>query len=429
MKIGPYEVVRKLGAGGMSEVYEVENPRLATRCALKIYSYPKDDKEVRERFLVEGKLLAKLNHPRVVKVIDIAEDEATKRPYFVMDLITDPDGEPRTLAQLKPGEADENAVARWYDDMRDALAYIHSQGVVHRDLKLQNVMIGPDGHAILTDFGISRIFDPHGDGKTVIDAVQTIFSVRNGSTPVMGSIGYMAPEVEMGAQATEKSDWYALGVITYRLLTGMWCDARTNIAEEVSTYNPVWKRILPKLLHSNPEGRECPSFAEEQQAEMERREAAFEEKWLKEKARGHFARHLARYLAAFTFIGVIASGLMLWHQAAQIKTLEKQLAIPAFEDLFEIPEEAGDEETDTMPSIEQFRGAMLDALIITHDIFADLKSGVITKSKARIELNRLRVMARRDETALFAGLPDSYTPSDEIQALLILITNATKKLK
>ena len=433
MKIGEYEVIRKLGAGGMSEVYEVENPRLATRYALKMYSYPKDDKEVRERFLVEGKLLAKLNHPRVVKVVDIDEDAATGRPFFVMDLVTDPDGQTRTLAQLKPGEADEETVARWYDDMRDALGYIHAQGVIHRDLKLQNVMIGPDGHAILTDFGISRIFDPQGDGKTVIDAVQTIFSVRNGATPVMGSIGYMAPELEMGAQATEKSDWYALGVITYRLLTGMWCDARTDIAEEVATYDPVWKRILPKLLHSNPEGRECPSFADEKRAETERREFALEEKWRKEKARGHFARHIARYLAAAVAIGVIGGSLAFWRQSVKFDSiyaaLEAQRAIPAFDDIFEIPEEAGEEETDSMPSIEQFRGAMVDALVITHDLFADLQSGVINTAKARIELNRLRLMARRDEASLFAGLPDTYSPSDETQALMILLSNAAKKMK
>ena len=192
------------------------------------------------------------------------------------------------------GEADEETIGRWYDDIRDALAYIHGKGVIHRDLKLQNVLIGPDGHAVLTDFGISRVFDPAGGRNTVVDTVQTLIGIRDGKKTVMGSVGYMAPEVEMGVAATERSDWYALGVIAYRLLTGTWCDARTDVAEMLETYDPVWRRIIPKLLHANPEGRECLSYAEEKAADVERRLARLEEKCAREKTRGHRARHVAR---------------------------------------------------------------------------------------------------------------------------------------
>ena len=92
LRIGPYKSVRLLGKGGMSEVYEVENTRLGSRHALKLFTYEKDDPEVRERFQTEGRLLARLNHPRIVKVTDFGTDEASGKPYFVMDLVLNAHG-------------------------------------------------------------------------------------------------------------------------------------------------------------------------------------------------------------------------------------------------------------------------------------------------------------------------------------------------
>ena len=274
----------------MSEVYEVERPLTGSRHALKLFAYPKEDAQVRERFETEGRLLAKLNHPRIVKVTDIGFDAGCGKPYFVMDLVLDPNGEVKTLGDVPDGEADEETVGMWYEDIRAGLAYIHANGVVHRDLKLQNVMVGPDGHVVITDFGVSKIFDPTGQDVTVVDPVQTIVRMREGRSLVMGSLGYMAPEVEMGMPASPKSDWFALGVMAYKLLTGMWCDAKTDVSGTLDAYDPVWKRIIPKLLHSNPEGRECLSYAEEKSRDHAALEVEWENRWLAEKARGHFAR-------------------------------------------------------------------------------------------------------------------------------------------
>ena len=311
MKIGQYETIRLLGKGGMSEVYEAENPRLGSRHALKLFTYEKDDPEVRERFQVEGRLLARLNHPRIVKVTDFGTDETSGKPYFVMDLVLNERGEMQLLSDVQPGTVDEETVGKWYDDLREGLAYIHAHGVIHRDLKLQNVLIGPDGHAVLTDFGISKVFDAKGDGAKIVDTLNTIVKMREGRSLVMGSIGYMAPELEMGVAASPQSDWYALGVIVYRLLTGTWCDARTDVVETLETYDPIWKRILPKLLHSNPNGRECLSYADEKRADRERTELEFEERWLREKSRGHRARHVARYVAVAALVLGIA-GAFVW---------------------------------------------------------------------------------------------------------------------
>ena len=144
--IGGLKLIRLVGKGAMSEVFEAENLRLGSRHAVKLYAYPKEDQDVRRRFEVEGRLLAKLDHPRIVKVTDIGIDEASGRPYFVMNLVTDANGKVVSLADIPSGEVDEMMVGRWYDDIRDGLAYIHGKGVVHRDLKLQNVLLGPDGH-------------------------------------------------------------------------------------------------------------------------------------------------------------------------------------------------------------------------------------------------------------------------------------------
>ena len=325
-KIGPYEVARLLGKGGMSEVYEVENPRLGSRHALKLFTYEKDDPEVRERFTVEGKLLARLNHPRIVKVTDFGTDEASGKPYFVMDLVLNERGEMQLLSDVEPGTVDEEKVGQWYDDLREGLGYIHANGVIHRDLKLQNVLIGPDGHAVLTDFGISKIFDAKGDGVQIVDTVRTLVKVREGRSLVMGSLGYMAPELEMGVAASPQSDWYALGVIIYRLLTGTWCDARTDVVGTLETYDPVWKRIIPKLLHSNPNGRECLAYADEKRVDRERSEFEAEERWLREKGRGHRARHFARYIAVVALLLVLTVVVMRRLESTDKRLLRVELA-------------------------------------------------------------------------------------------------------
>ena len=402
-KIGPYETVRLLGKGGMSEVYEVEDPRLGSRHALKLFTYEKDDPDVRERFLVEAKLLARLSHPRIVKVTDFGTDEASGKPYFVMDLIGNERGEMQLLSDVEPGTADEETVGRWYDDLREGLAYIHANGVIHRDLKLQNVLIGPDGHAVLTDFGISKIFDAKGDGAKIVDTVNTIVKMREGRSLVMGSLGYMAPELEMGVAASPKSDWYALGVIVYRLLTGTWCDARTDVTGTLETYDPVWRRIIPKLLHSNPQGRECLSYADEKRADREKFEFEAEERWLREKSRGHLARHVARYagvLAGLLLLVVVFGGRKYCadHEIWRLKMQSGGYAglVPGFDELFSVPPEAKTEEVVddngkvTMPSREEFNVARVDALVLTYDTIDGLKSGKLALDVGIRKLESIR---------------------------------------
>ena len=446
MTIGKYETVRLLGKGGMSEVYEAVDPRLGTRHAVKLFAYDKDDPDVRRRFESEGRLLAKLSHPRIVKVTDFGTDAACGKPFFVMDLILDESGERRSLADVEPGSVDEETVGRWYDDIREGLAYIHSNGVVHRDLKLQNVLVGPDGHAVITDFGVSKIFDAKGDGKTVVDVLNTIVKMREGRSLVMGSIGYMAPELEMGVAASPQSDWYALGVITYRLLTGTWCDARTDISSALETYDPVWKRILPKLLHANPQGRECLSYADEKRSDRETFEFESEERWLKAKSRGHVARHVARYVSGIAVLLAIAFAWQTrdFHVQREVWKLKLQNAgvrpdVPSFDDLFRVPSAArGDDQYDdsgdlVMPSRNAFEAARLDALVLTHSTLASLISGDITIEKAKADFEAIR--ERLDDDSVDSPFDNlrfgdtDYIQAGDNESLRMLFDSAIEKLQ
>ena len=446
MNIGGYEVIRTLGKGGMSEVYEVEKISVGSRHALKLFTYPREEAEVRARFETEGKILAKLNHPRIVKVTDIGTDPASGKPYFVMDLVVDFEGEVKTLGDVQDGEADEETIGRWYDDIREGLAYIHAKGIVHRDLKLQNVMVGPDGHAVLTDFGISKIFDPEGSGNTLVDPVQTLVRMQNGKKPLMGSLGYMAPEIEMGVAASPKSDWYALGVIVYKLLTGVWCDARTDVTGTLETYDPVWGRIIPKLLHSNPQGRECLSYAEEKANDREEREAEWEEKWLREKTRSHHARHLARYIGGTVLALAIALGWMVHEYRAQREVWRLKFenaggrpSVPTFDELFKTPAEAkADEQVDDdgntiMYSRPQFEAAKVDALILAQPTLSALTSGSITLEKTIADFELIAARLEEDsEVTPFDNLRfggSDYMQFGESGPLKVLFERALEKLR
>lgn len=441
-RIGDYSVIRLIAKGGMSEVYEVEHVRLGSCHALKLFAYEKEDADVRDRFLREGRLLAKLCHPRIVRVSDFGVDEGSLRPYFVMDLVRNKHGEVQSLGDVAPGTADEDEIGCWYDDLREGLGYIHANGVIHRDLKLQNVLVGPDGHVVLTDFGISKIFDPDGEGNTIVDTVNTIVKMKEGRSLVMGSVGYMAPELEMGVSATPQSDYYALGVIIYRLLTGTWCDSRTDVQGTLETYDPVWRAILPKLLHSNPNGRECLSFASVQHELREKREFEAEERWLNEKRRSHLARHAARWLAAMLAVTacVFAYCHVCYQSDRRLWEIERRLSPGAhlpygFDEIFKIPAEAkAEEQTDEndnviMPSREDLAASRIDLMVITHDLWERLEGGAYPLEEAIIELERMRESFDDETENPFDRWPNGYMQTGSDSATCWLLGRAVDRLK
>ena len=265
-RIGPYRIVRLLGHGGMGTVYEVEDASGA-HVALKLFTGGAKNREFLEkRFKAEAKLLSTLDHPHLVKVRDVGMDEATGNPWFTMDLVLNADGEPETLEDARRcGGVLNEQLLGWYHDLSQELAYLHAHGIVHRDVKLENVLVDEKGHAVLSDFGISRIFDDK--LRSRLDVTTTFIEGQTtGTRPVMGTYFYLAPEVRAGQPVTPAADWYALGVLFFRFLTGMWYEPPTGSTEVGSkkatspfdlllAFDPFWQTNLPRLLSDDPTTR------------------------------------------------------------------------------------------------------------------------------------------------------------------------------
>ena len=250
--VGSYRLIRLIGQGGMGEVYEAEHTGLRKRMALKVFTADGAKADfLRKRFLAEGRILARLDHPRLVKVHDLGLDERRDMPYFAMDLVAGADGSPWTLERWRlERKPDESAIAAVYDDMRKGLEYLHAQGVVHRDIKLENVLIDSMGRAVLSDFGVSRIFD---EGLRRDLSVTVTFAADK--APIMGSFGYLAPELKDGEPATPASDAYALGVLVFRLLTGVWYENDSAAMDLLAGFDERWTALLTRLLAEDPSKR------------------------------------------------------------------------------------------------------------------------------------------------------------------------------
>lgn len=202
--LGPYEIRGELGRGAMAIVWRAWDPRLEREVAIKEPVVPFGTKpdvaaELGARFVREGKAVAGLNHPGIVTIY--GSDVYDGRAAIVMELI---DGE--TLADvLSRGPLSPSSSLAVLDQLLGAAGYAHSKGVVHRDIKPDNIFITTSGHVKLADFGIAHA----GDAATLTQA-----------GTVMGTPGYMAPEQVTGRPVDARSDIFAIGVIGYELLTG-----------------------------------------------------------------------------------------------------------------------------------------------------------------------------------------------------------------
>ncbi len=290
-QVGQYRIIRLLGHGAMGVVYEAEHVFLGVRRALKLFSTDGNNVEfLRKRFLAEGKLLARLRHPRLVGVHDMAVDESSGAPYFTMDLITSPGGAPKTFADvLRDGGVSEERLAVWYADLREALAAIHAEGVIHRDLKPENILIDKDGHAVLSDFGISRINDD--DLRAEIALTRTMVTGEMAKERhVLGTIMYMAPELRSGGEPTSASDYWALGMTFFRMLTGLWYESGIHALDLLSPFDPGWKRVFGSLLSVDPSRRSAPPF----------------------EASSGRASHKMTLLLVAASLGLVVCGLSIW---------------------------------------------------------------------------------------------------------------------
>jgi len=197
---GRYRIQRKLGAGGMADVYLAEDQELGRRVAIKILNgrHANDDQFI-ERFRREAKNAAALNHPNIVSIYDRGEAEDTY--YIAMEYL---DG--RTLKELivSRGAAPVNVAIEYARQILSALRFAHRHGIVHRDIKPHNVLVDGEGRVKVTDFGIAR--------------AGTSQMTETGS--IVGTAQYLSPEQARGGEVDPRSDLYSLGVVLYELLTG-----------------------------------------------------------------------------------------------------------------------------------------------------------------------------------------------------------------
>lgn len=145
-------------------------------------------------------MLARLHDQHLVRIFDLNFDETTGTPYFVMELVLYDDGSPRTLSDVSTEELDEDYVLQWFTELASVIDYIHEQGIVHRDIKLGNVLLSSDGHVVLSDFGISRLFSER--LRSDVKAVNTMISATFGVAPdiiykVKNRVNKMIEAVEM----------------------------------------------------------------------------------------------------------------------------------------------------------------------------------------------------------------------------------------
>ena len=277
-RLGPYEIVAAIGAGGMGEVYRARDSRLARDVAIKILpSSFTNDPERLARFEQEARAAAALNHPAILAVYDIGtHDPSTgsgqaSAPYIVSELL-----EGATLRERLGGALPMRRVVDYSTQIAHGLAAAHEKGIVHRDLKPENIFITADGRVKILDFGLAKLTQPEAltAGASVLPtgAAFNLQGIGPDTLPgmVLGTLGYMAPEQVRGQAADHRADIFAFGAILYEMISGQrafrgdtTADTMSAIlakdAPEISTTDgripPGLTRIVDRCLEKAPAAR------------------------------------------------------------------------------------------------------------------------------------------------------------------------------
>ena len=213
-RLGPYEIVAAIGAGGMGEVYSARDRRLDRTVAVKTLSASiADSPDARQRFEREAKAISRLSHPHICALYDVGHEGDVE--YLVMELL-----EGETLARrLTKGPLPIAQVLRYGREIADALAAAHRQGIVHRDLKPGNVMLTSSGVKLL-DFGLAKTMSVSGPVEEAEASTAALPASLTADGTLLGTAPYMAPEQIQGQPADARSDIFALGAVLYEMATG-----------------------------------------------------------------------------------------------------------------------------------------------------------------------------------------------------------------
>jgi Tol biopolymer transport system component len=261
-KLGPYEILAPIGAGGMGEVYRAKDPRLGRDVAIKVLpaSFSQDADRLK-RFEQEARAAGVLNHPGITAVYDIGT--ANGAPYIVTELL-----EGETLRnRLLAGPLPVRKAIDYSVQIAKGLAAAHEKGIVHRDLKPENLFLTKDGRVKILDFGLAKLKPETNEGSQT-----DLGTVSGGTEPgvVLGTMGYMAPEQVRGKAADKRSDLFAFGTILYEMLSGQRAFRGDTAADTITAIltkepadlsqtnkeiHPGLDRIVRHCLEKNPEER------------------------------------------------------------------------------------------------------------------------------------------------------------------------------
>jgi serine/threonine protein kinase/tetratricopeptide (TPR) repeat protein len=209
-RLGPYEILAAIGAGGMGEVYRARDTRLSRDVAIKVLPLSsRDDQPARSRLLDEARSASQLNHPHICTIYEVGEENGVA--FIVMEYVAG-----RSLSAIISSEGlPTEQVVHYGTQIADALAHAHQRRVVHRDLKPLNVTVTPEGSAKVLDFGLATTLH--------VEEMETATRSRatlSGYEPLAGTLPYMAPEQLRGEAADARSDIWALGVLLYEIASG-----------------------------------------------------------------------------------------------------------------------------------------------------------------------------------------------------------------
>jgi serine/threonine-protein kinase len=260
--ISHYEVIEKLGAGGMGDIYKAQDARLHRMVAIKaLTNASAGDTDRRRRFIQEAQAASALNHPNIITIYDIVSDDDSE--FMVMELVSG-----KTLADLiPPGGVGVAKTLQYSTQMADALRAAHAAGIVHRDLKPGNVMVTDSGLVKILDFGLAKI----NVATELTEETQTLEAAPltvEGS--ILGTVAYMSPEQAQGKKLDARSDIFSFGVVMYEMLTGTKAfpgdsaittltailrDEVKPIAELVPDVPPEVVEIIQLALRKDPKDR------------------------------------------------------------------------------------------------------------------------------------------------------------------------------
>jgi Tol biopolymer transport system component len=260
-RIGPYEILSPLGAGGMGEVYRAKDTRLGRDVALKILpeSFARDSDRLR-RFEQEARAVAALNHANILAIHDIGQHDGS--PFLVSELL---EGE-SLRALLDHRALSQRKTIEYGVQIAHGLAAAHDKGIVHRDLKPENIFVTKDGRIKILDFGLAKLAQKAGAERD--DA--TFTGSQTSAGMVMGTASYMAPEQVRGEPADPRTDIFAFGAVLYEMLSGVRAFGRDTTAETMTAVlkddppefsdpahlvSPGMERIVRRCLEKSPEQR------------------------------------------------------------------------------------------------------------------------------------------------------------------------------